>query len=211
MIMKLVLATKSQSVAKALYDAGYDFEVKPVILCTDTPKNVQPGIIAMGLALEQLSAAVSCSNAGDFTAVVSIETLMVCEDEIIDLPKDRNGDDSPSRLKTCLVRYATYPVRIYTAVAVKNLHNNKRVGDYAVTEMTLHPFTQSEMNALVLDPDCYQCLGGLAFNSSNPKTRKLLHKHLATVEGELKNFTHAPVALVRQLLNNVDYSVSADS
>lgn len=209
--MKLVLATRSKSVAKALYDAGYDLEVKPVILCTDAPKNAQPGIIAMELALEQLTAAVSGTSVGDFTAVVSIETLVVCQDEIMDLPKARNGDDSPSRLKSYLVRYASYPVKIYTAVAVRNLHNNKRVGDYTVTEITFHPFTHSEMNALALDPDCYHFLGGLAFNSTNPKTQKLLQKHIAVVDGELDNFTRAPIALVRQLLNNVDYSVTADS
>lgn len=204
--MRLVLATKSKSVAKALHEAGYDFEMKSVTLCTDGPKNTQPGMIALQTALDQLTAVSSKTAVGEQITVLSHESMLVCQDEVLDFPKTKFGENSASRLKSYLARYASFPVRVYSAIAVKNMVNNKRVGSYKVTEIVLKPFTSAEMNALSLDDNCYESVGGLAFNSSNIKTRQLLLKHIASIDGEMTDVTSVPLSLVNKSLSEVGYS-----
>ncbi len=183
--MMLILASASPQRREILKRLGLDFRAVPAELDEQSFAEgyQRPFALVRRLALEK-ALAVAKSFPEDW--VIGSDTLVACQGQILEKPKDRK--DADRMLRLC----RGSSVRIYSGLALVNLSRSFRQAGFQKTTLVFHEFPQSEL-ARYLDSGAWQ-------GKSGAMTIEDCGRWIRRQEGEHWNVVGLPVALLRQVL-----------
>ncbi len=146
---KIILASKSPRRQHLLKEMGFDFEVKIKDVPEDYPSKLKREKVA--LYLSELKADAFDEELDDDTIVITSDTIVCIENEVINKPKDYN--DAVCMLKKISGNKHT----VFTGVCLKS--NKKKKSFYSSTDVYFRELTLSEIEHYIKTYEPYDKAG----------------------------------------------------
>lgn len=187
-----LLCSASPRRATLLASAGIAFELGPPPDVDETPPpGVEPGRVALGLALRK--AILASSRAPDRT-VLTADTTVILDESILDKPRD------VADAVAMLGRLSGRTHRVVTGVAAARAGHVASTSDEA--RVTFSPLTEVEIAAYVATGEPFGKAGGYAIQGGAAR-------FVARLEGDVETVVGLPTRLVRALLDDLDVAERA--
>ena len=157
-MVDIILASGSPRRSDILKQVGIDFTVKTSKVKEDFADNLTPEQVVMELAARKCEAVFSEVLPEKDTVVISADTIVVYEDEILGKPKDE--DDAYNTLK----RLSGHIHQVYTGVTMTYFINGKFRIDHSVFKQYIDEYIQCLKQDIELSKQEYKLVDQMLEN-----------------------------------------------
>lgn len=193
----LVLASQSPRRRDLLKKAGFEFEVASVEISEIPKENLSLRAQIEDLAQQKAQALVESPKLPKTPNILllSADTVVVIDDQILNKPRDLSESESHIRLLSGRTH------QVITGVCLWDLGADKKVVTHEIAEVTFRKLPDDEIHAYVQSRDGMDKAGAYGIQSMGAT-------FISNLKGSLENVMGLPVALVERLIEENGWKIN---